>query len=87
MVTRTSTPLLNLTLTVIVDSAAEARAKDGEEGARDKKENKSKAIEELVQLVRRIDKNGDGMISIGEVMDAYENVPAFRNDGDGSNCT
>jgi len=64
---------------VIVEQAAEARANDTEQLAREKKASKSQALQELLKLLQKIDKSGDGMVSLDEIMGAFHNVPDFRN--------
>jgi len=70
---------MNLILTVIVEQAAEARAKDVEEMARQKSKGKTKALKDLLRFCEKIDKNGDGMLSIDEVMGAYDRSVVFQD--------
>jgi len=70
---------MNLVLTVIVEQAAEARVKDVEEMARQKSQEKTKAMKELFKFCKKIDKNFDGMLSKDEVMTAYDRSLVFRD--------
>jgi len=69
---------MNLILTVIVEQAADARAKDLQEMAHQKSHSREEALKDLLRSCEKIDKNGDGLLSISEVIGGYERSKVFR---------
>jgi len=63
---------------VIVEQAADARARDVQELVRQKSQSKEKALKDLLSFCEKIDKTSDGMLSIGKVMGAYKRSAVFR---------
>lgn len=70
---------MNLILTVIVEQAAEARARDVEEVARQKVEDKAEAKKALLKHCEGMDQDSNGKLSVDELMRAYEYSSEFRN--------
>jgi len=70
---------LNLIVTVIVETAAEARPNDIAEVAREKSASKAAAMQALLELCEKIDKDGDRTVSWDELMKAYTTLPEFRD--------
>lgn len=71
--------IMNLILTVIVERAAEARSRDVDEVARQKLQSKAEAWKELLRHCEKMDKDGNGKLSLTELMTAYECSTDFRN--------
>jgi len=64
---------MNLILTVIVEKAAESRAKDVQEVSRRRTEMQAVARKELMKICKNIDTDVSGTLSMDELMGAYEN--------------
>lgn len=70
---------MNLILTVIVDQATEAKARDVQQVALEKNEKKAEARDALLKLCKRIDKSGSGTLTIDELLNAYERSAEFHS--------
>lgn len=64
--------VMNLVLAVIVDAAADAREKDVKHKLEMKREEKVKASAKFHELCLAMDENGDGYISMSELLNAFE---------------
>jgi len=71
--------VLNLILTVIVERAAEARERDLAETARLKSAEFQETKKDLIKLCHAVDTSGDGKVTLDELVDAYRNLPEFRD--------
>eukprot|EP00931_Biecheleriopsis_adriatica_P120938 TRINITY_DN96023_c0_g1_i1.p1 TRINITY_DN96023_c0_g1~~TRINITY_DN96023_c0_g1_i1.p1 ORF type:complete len:623 (+),score=131.26 TRINITY_DN96023_c0_g1_i1:37-1869(+) len=71
--------LTNLILAVVVEKAAEAHEVDVERKLRKVAADRKKAEERLSELCGLIDENCDGVISLEELMDYYNNHQELRN--------
>lgn len=69
--------LLNLILSVIVDRAIEARQCDEEHIMYNRSLAYQRTEQQLMRLCESMDTDGDGIISLDEVTNAFEHNPAF----------
>eukprot|EP00927_Polykrikos_kofoidii_P000217 TRINITY_DN10089_c0_g1_i6.p1 TRINITY_DN10089_c0_g1~~TRINITY_DN10089_c0_g1_i6.p1 ORF type:complete len:527 (+),score=79.21 TRINITY_DN10089_c0_g1_i6:215-1582(+) len=70
--------VLNLILSVIVDSAHEAREKDMQHALEQKREQFEHAKHSLAQVCKSLDANVDGVITQRELLKGYEENEEFR---------
>jgi len=71
--------MMNLILTVIVERAADAREKDIHNMARQKMQAQKELKHELITLCKEIDENGDGKMTICELLAAFDDSARFRD--------
>eukprot|EP00927_Polykrikos_kofoidii_P068033 TRINITY_DN63436_c0_g1_i1.p1 TRINITY_DN63436_c0_g1~~TRINITY_DN63436_c0_g1_i1.p1 ORF type:complete len:651 (+),score=109.40 TRINITY_DN63436_c0_g1_i1:36-1955(+) len=71
--------LMNLVLTVIVDSAAEARERDVYQKALDKEREFSRAKAKLTNLCHDLDTNMNGSLTLPELVNGFNMSEDFRN--------
>eukprot|EP00928_Gymnodinium_smaydae_P068090 TRINITY_DN5115_c0_g2_i1.p1 TRINITY_DN5115_c0_g2~~TRINITY_DN5115_c0_g2_i1.p1 ORF type:complete len:680 (-),score=93.35 TRINITY_DN5115_c0_g2_i1:262-2142(-) len=71
--------LLNLILSVIVDSAAEVHETDTGFQAEQRGERMELAKLELLTLCKDIDDDSSGQITLEELLQGYDNVPEFKD--------
>jgi len=69
--------LLNLILAVIVERAAEARENDHEEKIKQKENQRARSMEDLARLCATMDVNNNGLISLVEMQEGYDDVDEF----------
>jgi len=70
--------LLNLVLSVIVDKAADAREADIELKANQRTKEQEKSGKRLLEIIRNIDQNLSGDISIQELLQGYDGDDEFQ---------
>ncbi|CAE7790016.1 unnamed protein product [Symbiodinium sp. CCMP2592] len=71
--------ILNLVVAVIVDAAMEQREKDISTLAADLDYELQEDIKLLGQMFKKVDANGDGELSLSELIQGAEEVPEFQN--------
>lgn len=71
--------ILNLVVAVIVDAAMEQREKDISTLAADLDYELQEDIKLLGQMFKKVDANGDGELSLSELIHGAEEVPEFQN--------
>jgi len=71
--------ILNLILTVIVERAAEAREKDAADIAHQKRQLHKDIKKKLYHLCQIMDEDGNGTLTMDELLDAFRESEEFRN--------
>lgn len=71
--------IMNLILTVIVERATESREKDTREVARQKSANQAAEKQNLFKICQRMDKDGNGLLSLDELLTGFERSEEFRS--------
>jgi len=69
---------MNLILAVIVESANEARERDTEQKAKDRRKAQKAKKLDLLTLCETMDKDGDGVITLDEMVTAWKENGEFR---------
>lgn len=69
--------ILNLVVAAIVDTAAQAREADIMTIANSRQKERDSAWESFSDLVHELDSDGDGKISLAELREGVETIPAF----------
>eukprot|EP00931_Biecheleriopsis_adriatica_P055925 TRINITY_DN33153_c0_g1_i1.p1 TRINITY_DN33153_c0_g1~~TRINITY_DN33153_c0_g1_i1.p1 ORF type:complete len:599 (+),score=91.67 TRINITY_DN33153_c0_g1_i1:63-1859(+) len=70
--------VLNLIVAVVVDTFAEQRSKDESRLAHELEEDHAQDTKEWTKVFREMDSDGDGTLSLDELMDAARNLKEFR---------
>ena len=70
--------VMNLILAVIVERASEARDNDHEQKIKKKEAERDKSMVDLAILCANMDKNENGLVSLEEMKNGYEQLDSFR---------
>jgi len=71
--------VMNLILTIIVERATDAREADVQAKARHKASKQFETKKKLLAMCAEMDVDGSGMVSLAELLDAFDTSDEFRN--------